>query len=121
MDVQPGEIYLAYYDAKGGTRPFVVVSRVELNRGNYVLAVPFTTQNLDVRRTLPNCVKFSQGSWGLWKDCVAQADALTQLRKSDLAEPLKPLGALSSEKLAEIVGAIGNAIGADCELGSSKS
>jgi len=37
----PGQVYLAHTDA--GIRPVVVVSREELNRGNWVVAVLITS------------------------------------------------------------------------------
>ncbi|MBM4069815.1 MAG: type II toxin-antitoxin system PemK/MazF family toxin [Planctomycetes bacterium] len=42
--MRPGELYWADLDA--GRRPLLVVSREELNRGNYVVAVLLTTANL---------------------------------------------------------------------------
>lgn len=113
MDLKPGEIYSAF-DPAGGKRPFVVVSRGELNRGDYFLAVPFTTRNVSVRRSLPNCVYFPRGSFGLAKECVAQADALTLLRTTDLVQPVERVGVLGDDAMRRLIAAIGYAIGADC-------
>lgn len=113
MSLSPGEIYLAF-DAAGGRRPFVVVSRSELNRGEYFLAVPFTTRNVAVRRSLPNCVHFDRGAFGLPKECVAQAEALTILRTIDLVQPVARLGVLSRDAMARLISAIGHVIQADC-------
>ena len=55
----PGDIYEAF-DVSGRTRPFVVVSRAELNRGHYFLAVPFTTTRLADREGQPTCVRFDK-------------------------------------------------------------
>lgn len=115
MDLKPGEIYLAFDPAGDKKRPFVVVSRHELNQGDYFLAVPFTTQNLAVRRSLPNCVHFPRGAFGLPKECVAQAEALTLLRVVDLAQPVERLGVLSGAAMARVIAAIGYAINADCK------
>lgn len=93
----------------------VVVSREELNRGSYFLAVPFTTAHLERRKELPNCVPFEAGDFGLPKKCVAQAEALTQLRKSNLSEPREKIGTLSSEALAEVIDAVGDVLDAICE------
>lgn len=113
MSLLPGEIYWAF-DGTGSKRPYVVVSREELNRGDYLLAVPFTTAKLQIRKSLPNCVYFQKGAFGLPKECVAQADALTQRRKTDLVQPVEPLGKLSDELMRRLVSAVGNAIAADC-------
>lgn len=114
MALRPGEIYWAY-DGSGGRRPFVVVSREELNHGQYFLAVPLTSTKFEERRDLPNCVPFQQGDHGLPKTCVAQAEALTQLRKSDLGEPFDLIGTLDASAHREVIKAIGNAIGSRCE------
>lgn len=111
--ISPGDIYLVH-DLSGKHRPFVVLSRAELNRGHYCVGVPFTTQRLDVRRTLPNCVYFGKGSFGLTKRCVAQADAVTLLRTSDIVRPVVRVGKLSQPKLAELIAAVGYVIGAHC-------
>ncbi len=49
--ISPGEIYLAHTD--GGIRPVVVVSREELNRGNWVVAALITSTRFSLRSTLP--------------------------------------------------------------------
>jgi mRNA-degrading endonuclease toxin of MazEF toxin-antitoxin module len=112
--VDPGDIYVAV-DGSGGRRPFVVVSRADLNRGEYFLAVPFTSARLEVRRTLPNCVYFPAGAFvGLPRDCVAQAEALTQLRKTDLVPPGEPLGTVGAPAMARLIAAIGHVLDSDC-------
>jgi mRNA-degrading endonuclease toxin of MazEF toxin-antitoxin module len=74
MSFRPGEIYLAY---GGGDkyRPVLIVSRESLNRGNYIVAVPFTSTHFASRST--HCVAFQAGEFGLDKDCVAQAEAIS--------------------------------------------
>jgi mRNA-degrading endonuclease toxin of MazEF toxin-antitoxin module len=114
----PGEIYWAF-DGAGGKRPFLVVSRIDLNRGGYLLAIPFTTARLNERKLLPNCVYFPRGAFGLPKECIAQAEALTQLRRSDLAEPVNRIGSLSADAMNAVIAAVGNAMGADCAKASS--
>lgn len=114
--IAPGDIYLVQdWGRPQKNRPMIVLSRPEFNRDRYIVAVPFTTSQLRVRRDLPNCVYFGKGSFGLWKACVAQADALTMLRKSDLVQPVTLVGRLSPEKLADVISAVGYVIGADCE------
>ena len=114
----PGEIYQAR-DGTGGERPFIVVSREELTRGHYFLAVPLTSKHLDRRRELTNYVYFSRGSFGLRKACVAQAEALTMLRKSDRTNPPIPIGTISSTKLAKLIAAVGYVLDADCQPAAS--
>ena len=67
--IRPGEIYLA--DTEAGKRPAVVLSREELNRGHWIVAVRVTSAHFAVRSTLPHCVAFHAGEFGLTKDCVA--------------------------------------------------
>ncbi len=112
--LHPGEIYRAFI-GRSEPHPVIVVSREDLNRGDYFLAVPCTTSRLDVRRTLPNCVHFQKGSFGLWKECVAQAEALTLFRKLDLAAPREPVGKLSHGAMQALIAAIGSVINADCQ------
>ena len=92
-----------------------MLSRSELNRGQYCVAVPFTTQRLDRRRKLPNYVFFSKGSCGLPKACVAQAEAVTFVRQSDIVSPIVPVGKVSQRELADLISAVGYVIGAVCE------
>lgn len=103
------------FDGSDGKRPFVVVSREELNRGDYFLAVPFTSEKLALRRTLPNYVYFPAKAHGLPKGCVAQAEALTLLRKTDLALPVDRLGRLNAKAMAKVIRAIGYVLESDCK------
>lgn len=112
-DILPGEIYQAF-DGTGGVRPFIVVSRPEFNRGGYFLAIPLTTSRLAERRELQNCVYFSKGSSGLRKASVAQAEALTMLRKSDRTNPPIPIGTISPSKIAKLIAAVGYVLDAEC-------
>ena len=57
---------------------------------------------------------FRKGSFGLSKACVAQAEAMTLLRKADLIQPVSRLGKLSRARMADLVSAVGYVIGADC-------
>ena len=65
--VRQGDIYLADLPA-AGRRPVVVVSRDALNRGGYATVVAFTTARLPERRSLPTCVFFRAGEFGLTAD-----------------------------------------------------
>jgi len=114
MDFNPGELYLAF---GGGDkyRPVLIVSREELNRGKYVVVVPFTSQHFETRSTLPNCVAFYTGDYGLDKDCVIQAEAITIMHKDDIDIDKGLIGAVDFEKMREVTKAIGYVISAECE------
>jgi mRNA-degrading endonuclease toxin of MazEF toxin-antitoxin module len=109
--IQPGEIYLA--EPEVGKRPAVIVSRVELNRGRWVVAVLITSTQFTVRSTLPHCVPFVAGEFGRSKDCVAPAEAITYIAVADLDAGV--LGVLDEVRVRDLIRAIGNMMGSDCE------
>jgi len=111
--IRPGEIYLA--DTEGGKRPAVIVSREELNRGHWVVAVLITSTQFATRSTLPHCVPFRVGEFGLTKDCVAQAEAITYIAVSDLDMSLGVVGVLDETRMRDRIRAIGNMMGSECE------
>jgi mRNA-degrading endonuclease toxin of MazEF toxin-antitoxin module len=98
-----------------GRRPIIVVSREDLNRGNYVVAVLCTTVNFPVRSRLPNCVPFQTGEFGLPQDCVAQCEAITFVDKQDIDSIAGPLGMLDDARMREVIHALGHVIDSDCE------
>ena len=51
LNMNPGEVYWA--DLAVGRRPIIIVSRGDLNRGNYAVAVLCTTAHFTVRSKLP--------------------------------------------------------------------
>lgn len=114
MPFHPGEIYLAY---GGGDkhRPVLVVSREEMNRGKYLVAVPFTSANFEARSQRPNCVPFHAGESGLDRDCVAQTEAITLFLIDDLDLETDVLGTVADKKLRDVIKAIGYVLAADCE------
>lgn len=113
MTPRPGEIYHAHV---GGDRhPVIVVSREELNRGDYVVAVPITSQKLDVRSRLRNCKPFRAGEFGFVRDCVAQAEMTAAVPKPLVDLASGPIATLDGEALRDLIRAVGYAIGADCE------
>ncbi len=114
MCPRPGEIYWASADDLG-RHPVVVVSREELNRGHYVTAVEFTSQRLERRWNLPNCVPFHAGQFGLTEDCVARAETIGDVFRSDLDVANGPIGTLNDEAMRNLVRAIGYVISSDCE------
>ena len=98
-----------------GRRPAVVISREDLNRGSYTVVVLFTSSNFEARSKLPNCVPFSAGEFGLDRDCVAQCESITFLKRGDIDEEAGPIGTLSGERLRCLIHAVGHVIEANCE------
>jgi len=111
--IRPGELYLASTDA--GTRPVVVVSREELNRGNWIVAVLVTSARFSLRFALPHCVPFQAGEFGLDKDCVAQAETISYIAVVDLDMDQGVLGVLDEVRMRALIKAIGNVIASECE------
>jgi mRNA-degrading endonuclease toxin of MazEF toxin-antitoxin module len=111
--ITPGEIYVAGTDA--GIRPVVVVSREELNRGNWIVAVLITSARFSSRSSLPHCVPFRAGEFGLAKDCVAQAETISYIAIADLDLDQGVLGVLDEVRMRALIKAIGNVIASDCE------
>jgi mRNA-degrading endonuclease toxin of MazEF toxin-antitoxin module len=111
--MKPGEIYLA--DTAAGKRPAVIVSREELNRGHWVVAVLITSTNFAVRSTLPHCVPFRAGEFGFVKDCVAQAETITYLAVADLDLDSGVIGVLDEVRMRDLIRAVGDMMGSDCE------
>lgn len=111
-----GEIHWVH-DTVGGQRPTIVVSRAELNRGKYFVGVPLTTSRLANRKTLPSCVFLPKGACGVPKACIAQADAITLLLRSDIVEVESRIGRLSEPLMNELIATIGYVLDADCSRG----
>ena len=111
--LNPGEIYLA--ETEGGKRPAVILSREDLNRGRWVVAVLITSAHFADRSALPHCVPFRAGEFGLVKDCVAQAEAITYLAITDLDLDAGVVGVLDATRMRDLIRAVGNMMGSDCE------
>src|SRR5689334_5989659 len=111
MPYEQGGIYWVN-DGGSVARPFPLISREDLNQGDYLTVVPFTTRNLEARRGLPNCVPFNRGEFGLTKDCVAQCEAIQYLPKAEIARG--PDGPIDDERLRAVVLAIGYVVDAEC-------
>jgi mRNA-degrading endonuclease toxin of MazEF toxin-antitoxin module len=109
--ISPGEIYLADFEEME-PHPIIVVTREELNRGNWVAAVLITSKRFAERSKQSHCVVFRAGGFGLDKDRVAQAESLFSVRRDDLGEHI---GTLDDERWRELVKAVGNMMGSDCE------
>jgi mRNA-degrading endonuclease toxin of MazEF toxin-antitoxin module len=112
--IKPGEIYLADFPL-AGRHPVIIVSREDLNRGNYALAVVCTSRRFAIRRALPNCVPFQAGQFGFTVDCVAQCENMLSIERSQLDLAAGPTGVLDDSTMRDIIKAIGHVIESDCE------
>ena len=112
--IRPGEIYRADFP-EAGSHPVIVVSREDLNRGHYVLAVFCTSSRFAVRSRLPNCIPYRAGQHGFTTDCVAQCENILSIEKSQLDLSASPMGVLDASNLRDIIRAIGYVLEADCE------
>jgi len=113
--MEPGEIDLADFP-EAGPHPVIVVSREELNRGHYALAVVCTSARFAVRSQLPSCVPFHAGQFGFTADCVAQCENILSIDKRQLDRAgAGRFGVLDDMAWREVVKAIGYVVGSDCE------
>lgn len=105
MPPKQGEIYWIDID-QAGLHPFIIASADHLNLDRTVLAIPFTTQNLDERKLLATCACFELGSCpGLDRECVAQAEMLDRIVGTYLD---RPTARLDSSYLNRVLTAIAN-------------
>jgi len=111
--IQPGEIYMAGF-GPAGPHPVIVVSREELNRGHYVLAVVCTSARFATRSKLANCVPFQAGEFGFTVDCVAQCENLLSIDKAQIDLAAGIIEKLDEVALRKIIKAIGYVIKSDC-------
>lgn len=109
--IHAGEIYTAEFEAME-PHPVVVISREELNRVRWVAALLITSKRFEERSRLPNCLAFRAGEFGLTVDCVAQAETVFSIRREEL---LDHIGTLDPERWRDLVRAVGNMMGAECE------
>ena len=98
MDIKQGEIYWveirpqhAVGSEQHKRRPWVVVSRTELNRGNTVAAVPHTSK---LNKQRPHCIVIPESHMVKDPQCtdkllasVALTDQIRTLDKSRLQQP----------------------------------
>ena len=77
-----------------------------MNAGRSVLAVPFYSQQLQRRGSLPSCAAFDGGEGGLTKDCVAKADELGVLDKALLDLAAGPLGRFNESQMQRLMQAV---------------
>lgn len=111
--IEPGEIYMANF-GPAGPHPVIVISREELNRGHYVLAVVCTSARHAMRSKLANCVPFQTGDFGFIVDCVAQCENMLSIDKGQLDLTMGPMGKLDETALQKIIKAIGYVMKSNC-------
>ena len=98
-----------------GPHPVIVVSREELNRGRYALAVVCTSARFAVRSKLSNCVPFQAGDFGFTVDCVAQCENIISIDRAQLDLATGPMGILDEAALEKVIKSIGYVIKSDCK------
>ena len=99
----------------GGPHPVIVVSREELNRGRYALAVVCTSARFAVRSKLSNCVPFQAGDFGFTVDCVAQCENILSIDQAQLDLATGPMGILDEAAFQKVIKSIGFVIKSDCK------
>lgn len=112
--IRPGEIYIADFD-QAGPHPVIIISREELNRGRFALAVVCTSARFAVRSTLPNCVPFRAGQFGFTADCVAQCENILSIDIGQLDLVRGPIGNLDESALRDVIRAVGYVMESNCE------
>ena len=112
--MQPGEVYMADF-GPAGPHPVIVVSREELNRGRYALAVVCTSARFAVRSKLSNCVPFQAGVCGFTIDCAAQCKNILSIDQAQLDLVAGPIGTLDEAAFQKVVKSIGYVIKSDCK------
>ena len=65
--------------------------------------------------SLPNCVPFQAGEFGMPSDRVAQCGAIYALEKREIDIASGPIGRLDAARLRDVIKAIGDVIDSDCE------
>lgn len=91
----------------GGTnaskpRPFLVLSRVELNGRYHVLGAPFSTKKLDERSKQKQCIIFEAGEFGLLERCALLVDSITTVDFNRIDTTHPRIGVLTPSKLAQV-------------------
>lgn len=112
--IHPGEIYIAHL-GPAGPRPSIVVSREPLNRGDYLVMVPCTSSGFPKRSQYAHNVPFRAGQFGFTKDSVAQCEIILSVPKVAVELDADPIGVLDDTTFRDLVRAVGDVIGSDCE------
>lgn len=84
-------------------RPVLVVSRQQLNAGDFVIVAEFTSEQLEKRKSQDFCVYVPKGEGNLPRDCVVNLSNLTKMRR---AEFTSYVGTLPADILAEVDNAL---------------
>ncbi len=87
-------------------RPVIVVSRDNLNNGNYVVVVPCYSQQVEKRKQFPQNVHFHAGQFGLQKECIACTDQITYIDKKLIDWKNDKIGRVDVRAMQQIVKAI---------------
>lgn len=112
--IAPGQIYMADF-GPAGPHPIIVVSREELNRGRYALAVVCTSARFAARSKLANCVPFQAGDFGFTANCVAQCENILSIDQAQIDFATGPIGTLDNATFQEVIKSIGYVIKSDCK------
>ena len=71
----------------------------------YVVVVPFYSQQLEKRKRKKYCAFFSAGEGDLDRDCVAKADEIAMIQKTDLQLSHR-IGRFNAAQMSRIIEAI---------------
>lgn len=108
-----GQIYIWKHDEVEKSRPVVIVSRKELNGGEKVVTVPITSQQIDKRREMKNCVVLEAGVGGVSRRSVVKCGDVTLLRISALDMKRGKIGELDADHLKLVDAALAWSLGLD--------
>ncbi len=111
--IYPGEIY-EFALGEEESHYAIVVSQERFNRGKYLIVVPITSKRFTERKDMPNCVPFTSGQYCFTMNCVARAERMALVEKTDLRTDAGPIDTLDGQDLWMLVKAIGVVIGAEC-------
>ena len=106
MGLLRGNVYLLLDGgtaATKGDRPVVVVSRNELNGGNDVTVVPFTSQPSKHRDQQMFRIPFYEGEGGLTCNCFAKTDAVGKIPIAVINIKRGSIGQISDSRMNEIL------------------
>jgi mRNA-degrading endonuclease toxin of MazEF toxin-antitoxin module len=114
MDPLPGDVLLRATKSTelDEARRVIVVSASKLNRGDYVVVVPVTSSEFERRRHISNNVPFEANPPLFNRDCVAQAEGISVIKKIYLRDKV---GQISDEQMRDVIRAIAEVIDSECE------
>ncbi len=104
--IRQGDVYALVADAVGKRRPIVIVTRDELLGADAIQVIPFTSKQLEKRKQLAYCAFFPAGAFGQGLDCVAKADMLTLMDKTEIDFQAGRIGTLTPAQLARVFQAL---------------